>query len=223
MFGLLIGLITLIVVGAVVGGGVGGAWSSSNHSRYEKPASGFESSADHEFSSSEKDSASNSLYFTTTVTETVSTSPTAALPAVATSSSTSDVANYAPDLPQSVATVQWDCPGMSSYTTVNCNPNQQFNVTCGIDFGNHNPANEGGVVADIIGIVAYSAADCMEACANMNGFVPTYGYTVTCAGITFAQEMSTVYNEYGANCWLKNGTAITPFASSGELSAAMVR
>jgi hypothetical protein len=167
-------------------------------------------------------SSSNSHYFTSTVTETMSTSPTAGSPAVSSSTSTSGVANYSPILPQNVATVQWDCPGMTSYTTVKLSPNQQFKVTCGIDFANHIPANEGGLVADIIGVVAYSAADCMEACANMNGFVPTWGYTITCAGITFAQEMSLLYSEYGANCWLKNGTAVTPVTSSGELSAAVV-
>ena len=216
MFGLLIALTTMIVVGAIVGGGVGGALSSSNHSRYEETPV-ISGRVLMMFSSSGKDSASNSNQFTTTVTE--SASPTAA---VASPTSTSDVTNYAPVLPQSVATVQWDCPGMTSYTTVNVNPNQQFNVTCGIDFGNHGPANEGGVVADIIGIVAYSAADCMEACANMNGFVPTWGYTTSCAGITFSQQLSVVYGDYGANCWLKNGTAVTPYASSAELSAAVV-
>lgn len=152
-----------------------------------------------------------SLHPTTTVTETASTSPT----------STSNI-SYAAALPQDVVTVKWDCPSITSYTTSNLQTNQVFAVTCGVDYSNHIAATQGGIVADIVGIVAYSAADCMDACASMNFFASQWGFSTKCAGITFGEQMSLEYSKNGANCFLKNGTSVNPVSYGEALSASVV-
>jgi hypothetical protein len=53
---------------------------------------------------------------------------------------------------------------MTSFTTNNL----IFNVACGVDYYNSIAAEQGGTVADIVRILAYSAQDCMEACSYMN-------------------------------------------------------
>jgi len=151
-----------------------------------------------------------SLHPTTTVTETASTSPT----------STSNT-SYAAALPQDVVTVKWDCPSITSYTTSNLEANQVFTVTCGVDYYNNIAAIQGGIVADIVGIVAYSAADCMDACAHMNIFASRWGFSTKCAGITFGDQMSLEYGKNGANCFLKNGTSVNPISNDEALSASV--
>jgi hypothetical protein len=145
------------------------------------------------------------------VTETAPSSPT----------STSNI-SYAAALPQDVVTVKWDCPSITSYTTSNLQENQVFAVTCGVDYYNHIAATQGGIVADIVGIVAYSAADCMDACATMNIFASRWGFSTKCAGITFGERMSFEYSKNGANCFLKNGTSVNPISNDKALSASVV-
>jgi hypothetical protein len=145
------------------------------------------------------------------VTETVSASPTS-----------TSITGYAAALPQDVVTVEWDCPSITSYTTSNLATNYVFAVTCGVDYNSHIPATQGGVVADIVGIIAYSAADCMEACATMNILASEWGFSTKCAGITFGVQMSVGYNGQGANCWLKNGTSVNPLSNDEALSASVV-
>ena len=113
--------------------------------------------------------------FTSSKTTTIAQAHTVTITSTATLSAgqtapTTDLTNYAAALPADVDTLSWDCPGASSYTTSNISPNANFDITCGIDWAQGHDAVGGGVVADIIGIVAYSADDCMEACANFNMF-----------------------------------------------------
>ena len=202
-FGLLIALVTSIVVGAAVGGGI-----SSHSSRYGSFA--FKCSSNRN-TRPEATTVSISPQSTTTVTVTETAYPT----------STPNI-SYAAALPQDVVTVKWDCPSITSYTTSNLQTNQVFAVTCGVDYYNNIAAIQGGIVADIVGIVAYSAADCMEACANMNIFASQWGFSTKCAGITFGEQMSIEYSNHGANCFLKNGTSVNPLSSDEALSASVV-
>jgi len=97
-----------------------------------------------------------------------------------------------------------------------------FRSNLRVDYYNHNAATQGGIVADIVGIVAYSAADCMEACAKMNIFANEWGFSTKCAGITFGKQMSSEYSRQGANCFLKNGTSVNPLSNVEALSASVV-
>ena len=115
------------------------------------------------------------------------------------STATANIVDYSVALPQDVNTIKWDCPSMTSFTTNNLNPNQNFNVACGVDYANSIAAVQGGVVADIVGILAYSAQDCMEACSYMNQLNGQWGFGTSCWGITFSQDMSQSYAHHGAN------------------------
>lgn len=165
--------------------------------------------------------------FTSSKTTTIAQAHTVTVTSTATLSAgqtapTTDLTNYAAALPADVDTLSWDCPGVSSYTTSNISPNANFDITCGIDWAQGHDAVGGGVVADIIGIVAYSADDCMEACANFNMFQAKWSNSTICAGVTFSRGLSAGYSSYAANCWLKNGTAVSPTSDSNELGAVLV-
>ena len=165
--------------------------------------------------------------FTSSKTTTIAQAHTVTITSTATLSAgqtapTTDLTNYAAALPADVDTLSWNCPGASSYTTSNISPNANFDITCGIDWAQGKDAVGGGVVADIIGIVAYSAEDCMEACANFNMFQAKWSNQTTCAGVTFATQLGYDYGKYAANCWLKNGTAVSPTSNVNELGAVLV-
>ena len=91
-----------------------------------------------------------------------------------------------------------------------------------MDYGNGGAAVGGGIVADIVGIVAYTAADCMTGCAVFNKAQDIWGNNTRCAGVTFARKISLTYDDLAANCWLKNGTAVNPATVDTELSAAVI-
>ncbi|KAH7235630.1 hypothetical protein BKA59DRAFT_425683 [Fusarium tricinctum] len=82
--------------------------------------------------------------------------------------------------------------GRDDYTTTN---GYVFTYTCGWDF----PGN------DLVPMIAYTAYDCMSACAMYTELNSGRGNPL-CDSIAFRQDMSTSVDEHGANCWLKNGT-----------------
>ena len=151
---------------------------------------------------------------TITVTQTVTRSGSAA--------ATSNIQNFVVASPQDIGTLASDCPDLTTFTTSNLNINEEFDVTCGVDYGNSGPAVGGGVVADIVGIVAYTADDCMEACAELNNFNNKWQYGVKCLGITWSSNLSSAWASLGANCWLKNGTAVNPQSSPSDISASVI-
>jgi hypothetical protein len=106
---------------------------------------------------------------------------------------------------------------MTSFTTNNL----IFNVACGVDYYNSIAAEQGGTVADIVCILAYSAQDCMEAYSYMNQFNGQWGFGTPCRGVTFNRDMSHSYADHGGNCWLKNGTAVSPLSYTSCLSASL--
>lgn len=88
---------------------------------------------------------------------------------------------------------------------------------CGRNFGTHVTANETDLMGksllldDILGIIAYTLEDCLQACSVTQGLYYN-------ADIQFA------VSEWGANCWIKNGTpadiaSVLVYPSSIFLSA----
>jgi hypothetical protein len=53
---------------------------------------------------------------------------------------------------------------------------------------------------DITILTAYTIQSCIEACLLYNYF----NATEPCKAVSFASDMSYVYAQYGANCWLKS-------------------
>ncbi|KAL4724187.1 hypothetical protein ACLX1H_008800 [Fusarium chlamydosporum] len=105
---------------------------------------------------------------------------------------------YKPEAPDQVAnlTLPDACSekdGKDDYTT---NNGYVFTYTCGWDY----PGN------DIAPIIAYTAFDCMYACAMYTEAHKGEENATLCDSIAFVQDMSTAMKQHGANCWLKKGT-----------------
>ncbi|EWZ40503.1 hypothetical protein FOCG_13544 [Fusarium oxysporum f. sp. radicis-lycopersici 26381] len=83
--------------------------------------------------------------------------------------------------------------GKDDYTTTN---GYGFTYTCGFDY----PGN------DIVPILAYTAFDCMHACAMYTEINSGKENATLCDSIAFNREMAKNYEVKGGNCWLKTGT-----------------
>lgn len=83
--------------------------------------------------------------------------------------------------------------GKDDYTT---NTGYVFTYTCGFDY----PGN------DIVPILAYTAFDCMHACAMYTEINSGKENVTQCDSIVFNREMANNYEVKGGNCWLKTGT-----------------
>ena len=57
-------------------------------------------------------------------------------------------------------------------------------------------------ITTLAAFTAYTVADCLDACANMNGWAKT----TVCRAVTFDSRLSFNYDNYGMNCWLFNQT-----------------
>jgi hypothetical protein len=82
----------------------------------------------------------------------------------------------------------------------------KFTSYCGEDFTAGLAADGGGVIADIAGIVAYSATDCMEACSALNYQSNKWRTPTKCLSISFWIDLNDMTVAEGGNCWLKNAS-----------------
>jgi len=115
--------------------------------------------------------------------------------------------NYTAAVPTSVSTVALDCPGQDqkTYTTGH---NQTFVLSC----------FRGLQGADFATIVAYSYADCIEACSSYNAWT---GNKTGCSGIQFTNTMDATYGKYGCNCWMKNLGFTGKYGEEGGMAATL--
>ncbi|KAI9712600.1 MAG: hypothetical protein M1828_001666 [Chrysothrix sp. TS-e1954] len=127
-----------------------------------------------------------------------SCSPTATVTATSdpsTSTSTSSTAlatNYAPIFPQSVSTVALPCPEKDNTEQPVFVGADSYKYQCRYNYSH----------GDITNVIAYSMADCTQACSSFNAF----NGSRYCLGVTFNArlgfELSTA--QEGGNCWLKS-------------------
>ena len=116
-----------------------------------------------------------------------------------------NLSNYTAEPALNVELLFLDCPNIASdvFTT---SKEERFSLFCRHAFMSGSPAREGGVVADLVHIRAYSAEDCMEACSGFNFEQKRWNGTARCRAMTFRANMGTKVNQIGGNCWLKNDT-----------------
>lgn len=98
-----------------------------------------------------------------------------------------------------------------------------FALSCGQDF-NEGYAAEGGRLVNIVGILAYSLLDCLDACSMINEKNKEVGHPsiLRCRSVAFAWTMGHYAPAQGGNCYLKNGTLpsdVTPMLVSDIISA----
>ncbi|EXJ92008.1 hypothetical protein A1O3_00558 [Capronia epimyces CBS 606.96] len=184
-FGILVAAVTAVIVGGAVGGGVAGAMSNKHSDSSDLPAS------------------------TVTITATASSASSAS---TATSSLPlpSSLKNFVAPEPYYVGTLENPgCPQDTS--TIEVQYSNAFSLYCGIDFHSGVPdlTDSSLVVADFVGLFAYSITDCLYACSNARHFFSQWGqdHMQTCKGVTWNYQMAQSNSSGNANCWLKNGTS----------------
>jgi hypothetical protein len=112
-----------------------------------------------------------------------------------------------------------DCPNLNSkaYSASN---GQHFTFTCGVAYPGGFAAYNGGTIATLAGLIAYTPEDCAVACSTFSFYSALYGNSTVCAAMTFNSKLSASLAAYGANCWLFNTTGPpeeTPNSLSGVL------
>jgi hypothetical protein len=162
-------------------------------------------------------SSANSSAATATVTA------TATVPTAGATQSAALLTNYSAPAPSAISSLFLNCPALDdlSYTAFTGDKYTQF---CYQDFNAGLPADGGGVISDIAGIIVYSANDCMDACSQTNSFADQWKTGIRCRAITFAIDMHNKIISQGANCWLKNATIASGTQSNvdnRELSATL--
>ncbi|KAF4449060.1 hypothetical protein F53441_7604 [Fusarium austroafricanum] len=106
--------------------------------------------------------------------------------------------NYKPLAPEDVTFLTFPdgCSkpeGKGDYTT---KTGYMFTYTCGWDF----------VGNDLAKIIAYSAYDCMHACAKYTEMNQDEENATLCDSVAFNRNMSESWDLWKANCWLKFGS-----------------
>ena len=194
-FGLLVGIITAVVVGAAVGGGVAGNSTSHKESWYVdlEKKSYSPRFPDDEHSSPSSNSSAITLTVTASAT-TASASPSTAL------------TNYSAPVPSAVSSLFLDCPALNSQSYTNTLFGDKYTQFCGQDFTGGLAAKGGGVIADLVGIIACSVSDCMDACSNVNNLANRWNDGIQCQAMSFSIDLQRASEGLGANCWLKNAT-----------------
>ncbi|KAF7505393.1 hypothetical protein GJ744_000939 [Endocarpon pusillum] len=167
-------LVTAIVVGAAVGGGLG---SSLAHERNENEA--LRQSI---IASAPSCSTSPPLSPSGTVSS-------------ATATSTTGLVDYVVAAPDTIDTVELECPGLdgTSYLTVR---GQTFDLHCGDEMHGD----------DVGALMAYRLPDCIEACSYMNR---VWANATFCNAVLFVADVQRTYPLQRTNCFLKNATTIS--------------
>lgn len=75
---------------------------------------------------------------------------------------------------------------------------------------------------DIASILAYTVADCIEACSSINWFYSGTGNQSLCTAVAFGSEIDSTYPEQHANCWLKYGAIVNALNVTDTISAQLI-
>ncbi|KEF57239.1 uncharacterized protein A1O9_05156 [Exophiala aquamarina CBS 119918] len=84
-----------------------------------------------------------------------------------------------------------------------------YTTYCGRNFGTHVTANETDLTGksllldDILGIIAYTLEDCLQTCSVTQGLATS---PMPCRSLYYNADIQFAVSEWGANCWIKNGT-----------------
>lgn len=60
-------------------------------------------------------------------------------------------------------------------------------------------------IEDLVGILAYTFDDCVDACANMNRQTASNDAGRRCESVVFGWQLGREWEQHKANCWLKSG------------------
>lgn len=130
---------------------------------------------------------------------------------------TVDLLNYTVADPHTVTNLSSPCTGIGAkLKTYTSSRNEVYNSICNAAFKSGLAALQGGVVADLSHLVAYTVEDCMEACSGFNYEQKKWNNTQICRAYNFRLNMAEKVNAIGGNCWLKNDTVADADAAPVE-------
>ncbi|KAI1821976.1 hypothetical protein F4861DRAFT_424021 [Xylaria intraflava] len=185
---------TAVIVGGAVGGGLGGALANSATQLSNCQTSLSTCQGPQAVTQSESPSPTTNLLDNTA---------TSSMPIQTTTKGL--YVNYEPQPHSKVSTINVDCKTLND-SVQTTHKGDKFHVYCGVDFGSGKRKNGSGkdiVLADLVGIFAYSVADCLQACSQYNFQAKVRKDSGRCGAITLDIDMA---NKTDGNCWLKNST-----------------
>ncbi|KAH7017996.1 uncharacterized protein B0I36DRAFT_368052 [Microdochium trichocladiopsis] len=195
-----------LVVGAAVGGGLGATLQTC---RSDLRATSTELNALQAYGCTKPDNAvATSGNPASPPTPTTSSSEAS----VGTFQTTADglMVNYVPPGPSTIDSLSVDCLALGRQEQ-SSSANEKFKVHCGVDLGWGSRTAESGtgtvVVADMVAVMAYDLATCVDACSSYNTFAARFKTGDECKAVSFRWDMAEAYARNGVNCWLKNATA----------------
>ncbi|KAI0399746.1 hypothetical protein F4802DRAFT_610628 [Xylaria palmicola] len=193
--------ITAVVIGATVGGGLGASLSScKNELGYFSP----------------RGSAVSQCQTLMTATNPIPSSTTTTSPAFPTTTN-GLLVNYTVESPGNIENLAADCTSLTS--TLQITPFQdKFSVYCYQDFGTGNLKdndNRDVVVDDVMLLIAYSMADCLQACSQYTRRSQALGIDSSCGAVVWVSDMSHFNHYQDGNCALKNSTVKFGYGNKG--------
>lgn len=111
-----------------------------------------------------------------------------------------DSNGYSPRLPQDIANLTQPAVcaergGPNEHTSTS---GLKYTFYCAKD------TSVGDGTSNLVGIVAYTFSNCIDACANMNEFFARTKNGTQCDSLVFGWQISNAWRDLRANCWLKS-------------------
>ncbi|KAI0837691.1 hypothetical protein F5Y06DRAFT_62760 [Hypoxylon sp. FL0890] len=183
-------VLTTSIVGAAVGGGLGASLSTcqSNLSQYRDVTLTTQILPS---------TTNNSFPMATSASSTAAAFPT---------TTGGLLVNYTIEPFAKIYNLQVECANLSS-TYQMSQDGDKYSVYCGQAFGAGNMKdgnNNDVVVRDILSVIAYSMADCLQACSQYTYWSRLAGISTSCGAVMWTSDVAHSHNT--GNCFLKNST-----------------
>lgn len=132
--------------------------------------------------------------------------------------------NCLPEPTSTVKDLDMDCEALRRDEQVT-QRSEYFNVYCNVDLvsgGKQDASGNEVFIGDLVGLVAYTLSDCLQACSLYNKQSGIIGRDDGCGAVTFCTAMQKYSLSAGGNCWLKNTTmSIGVDTNSGDCHSAV--
>ena len=143
---------------------------------------------------------------TSTSTPTLTVTETNSARCFETDVASGQVINYVPNGTETVKSLAVNFADLDGRTLISKFFNDEFKVSASYDLGGDN-------ITDLFGIVAYTLADCINACSA--------SYNIdkdSCHSVTLNVAMAQAVEDHGGTCFLKRGTVTVVDASTARPS-----
>lgn len=155
------------------------------------------------------DNTSSSTTLESTSTTVASSSSTPVIPTPLPTDQQGFLINYEIEPYAKIATLKVDCEKLESRYQVTTE-GEKFSVYCHNDIhegDQRNVYNDKITLVTVSSLIAYSMADCLEACSQYTRNSARAGVDSSCGTVTWLSELKKS-GQKGGNCYLKNSTVM---------------